>query len=118
MEKLLKTKKDREEFLLWLDFLYAGVFPKARLSLQGNKDSYCCLGVGCILMIPEKKLLKEDNILSGTMPRYQESSPLWFKELPSYTHINFKYRIAGANDNGVSHREIAIKLMELFKDQL
>lgn len=128
MKKLLRTKKDKEQFLTWVAFLKAGVFKKGKLELQNNNGGYCCLGVGCVLTIPEHKIRKKEgsNIIYGIFPDGDEQkfAPLWLQRINDDskkrigTHLNV---LNDGNSNGkgvLSHSKIADKLLEVYGHEL
>lgn len=120
MTKLLKTKKDKEQFMTWLAFLESGVFRQGIGALQPEDNSYCCLGVGCILFISEKKVEKRaKGGLLGHCPRYQQFAPDWLKEINGEVGRRTRSSLIDRNDNlNHSFKKIAKDMYEIFKDEL
>jgi hypothetical protein len=128
--KLLKTKQDKEEFMMWIAFLQAGVFEKGHNKLD---DGYgvCCLGVGCIITIPEHKLITKfvewsgkDRILGG-VPKDQLFAPNWLKAINEDFQRRTGMSLSRLNDgkafnhsDSLSHPEIADKLLEVYGHEL
>lgn len=119
MKKLLKTKKDREQFLTWISFLLAGVFRRGKETLNPVSNSYCCLGVGCLLTIPDRDLNIRDNKIKGAFPSDQIKSPEWLKRInEDFYERTDSCLISDLNDNGTSHKSIAKRLLKAYNDEL
>lgn len=70
-----------KELKKWIAALDSGKFNQCKGALQ-KENSYCCLGVGCLVVIPEEKLcFKKDGTLSGIMPSQQINAPNWLKDI-------------------------------------
>lgn len=123
MKKLLRTKKDKEQFLTWVAFLKAGVFKKGRNALQ-TKDGYCCLGVGCVLTIPEEQLLVyPNNGLFGSFAN-EQPTPKWLKRINGDFELRTGEALSTLNDGDIhgkgqkTHKQIADKLLKVYADEL
>lgn len=64
----------------WINALYSGEFKQSCYQLQ-NQTGYCCLGVGCKVLIPIKKLSFDTDFLNGDMPCKQRFAPEWLKHI-------------------------------------
>lgn len=123
--KLLKTAKDKEQFLTWVAFLKAGVFKKAKGALEHNAR-YCCLGVGCLLTIPEKNLELEEidsKSLHGALPNEQEFAPNWLRDINDDFDMRTGRNLSELNDGSfgckmISHNKIADKLLKVYGHEL
>lgn len=81
-------------------------------------DEYCCLGVFCQELIPDTKKPKADCYVYGV---YGDYNSAWLPEqvadmLDMYGRNGLsddkENSLAGMNDNGISHKEIAAKIRE------
>lgn len=71
------------QFKKWVQALRSGKFKQGKNSLQDKNGGYCCLGVACKVIIPERKLAKyttckNEKCLVGVSPLSQPS-PKWLK---------------------------------------
>jgi len=117
MEKLLKTKEDKEQFLTWIAFLKAGVFKQAfHIAQTGN--TYCVMGALAILTVPEEKLLKSKS--SNELMGIQDySKPQWARNLLYHCFCKIGLSPINMNDEmGLSFDEIADRLLEAYADEL
>ena len=74
-------KTNKKQFDRWLQALYSEKFPKTTGALQ-NVKGYCCLGVGCKVLIPEdEQELNADSCLRGGLPIGQTNAPKWLKDI-------------------------------------
>lgn len=105
MEKLLKTKKDREQFMTWLAWLKSDVFTQGVAQLQGIHE-YCCLGVACELLVPPYKLIYTGNKrIAGSLPEEQPNAPLWLSNLQDNFISRRGYGLTQLNDGFIAHKE-------------
>jgi hypothetical protein len=116
MKKLLRSKKDKEQFMTWVAFLQAGVFKKATRALQ-TEEGHCCLGVACELTVGNLKI-KYNDWMAGEFPTAQ-NAPRWVRDVNN----DFKNKgglsiLSDLNDNGWSHKRIATKLLEVYAKEL
>lgn len=121
MKKLLKTKKDREQFLFWVATLESGVLKKGTHALHSS-EGYCCLGVGVACTTPENEIgVKEDGFtIAGGLPNDQIYAPDWLRNVNRHfwEKSGMKDDLVSMNDGGHSHKYIAKKLLETYKDEL
>lgn len=112
-------KINKKQFNKWLNALYAEKYNKGTSRLQ-IKDTYCCLGVGCVELIPPTLLKMDGNVLAGSYPgMYQDAAPQWLKDIDTHFYDKTGTRLSMLNDNGAmaiehmgnfSHPEIAMLL--------
>lgn len=118
--KILKSKEEAIDFLTWIATLESGIFEQGVGGLQTGENAYCCLGVACIITIPEDKLKnKVGNFIGGGYPTTQSHAPEWLKNI----NVIFSSRsgedyLSVMNDKGVSHPTIAKKLLKVFREDL
>jgi hypothetical protein len=121
MTRLLKTKKDKIEFMTWVSFLQLQIFPKGTGCMEGF-DGMCCLGVGCAVTIDNPKTYKASIngrvYISGGYPLSQPEAPRWLKRINQNFYNRTKRYLSSMNDGGVSHPEIARKLLEVYGHEL
>jgi hypothetical protein len=60
----------------WIAALDSGEYKQGRNKLQTGWG-HCCLGVGCRLFVPKKKLMTVDGVLLGRVPKDQPAAPEW-----------------------------------------
>jgi len=120
--KLLKTKKDKEQFLFWVATLESGVLRKGKNDLQVNNSSYCCLGVGVACTISEKHVNKHENgILRGSFPtKYaQPKAPEWLRQIDDDFRNRTGQGLSNRNDDyNWSHKRIAEELLKVYGPEL
>lgn len=117
MESLLKTKKDKKQFLKWIEALRSGKYEQDTTVLQSNKG-YCCLGVGCEVLIPEAKQERRDGLLSGCLPSDQSYAPDWLIYISSHLSLSGVSLLWMNDSAGLNFNEIADNLMEAYKEEL
>lgn len=121
MSKIFYTEKDKEEFITWVSFLKAGVFKKGKNKLQSAPNKYCCLGVACVLTIPEDELYVSDGHLRGGLPGKQKS-PHWLKmideDFEKRTGLHLSMRNDGILCREWSHSKIADELIKVYGPEL
>lgn len=108
-------KIDKQQFQTWMTALRSGEYPQGRASLQ-TIMGYCCLGVGCKVLIPEDELvLHPDNRLRGLLPSQQKNAPEWLKNINSDFLARTGKALSGLNDlDGLSHNEMADLLEAVY----
>lgn len=74
----MSLKINKREFKKWIAALDSGEYRQCQLQLQDGYG-YCCLGVGCMVTIPEKSKLKKKGCLVGCFPNEQPAAPAWLK---------------------------------------
>lgn len=105
-------KINKRQFNRWLRALYEQELPQSQRRLQ-NQDGYCCLGVGCKVLIPKKKYRLADGcFLYGNYPDAQNDAPDWLKDInDDFYKKTDKFTLALLNDDkGFTHPEIAMLL--------
>lgn len=97
MDRIIPTKKEAQK---WANALRSGKYEQGRSQLQDG-DSFCCLGVACIVFIPKDKLLlhKSINSLVGGYPMEQPNAPLWLKNINSDLGKVLGSEFASLNDS-------------------
>jgi hypothetical protein len=125
MSKLLKTRKDKEQFLDWLAVLESNAVPQATSRLQ-NREGFCCLGLACALLIPENKVITAaDDIfmptgrLLGEYPDCQPNAPRWLKDIDKHFLRKTGRTVSDMNDiDELSFPEIAKILRMAYAEEL
>ncbi len=118
MKTIFKTKNDLLMFIHWIIVLKMEIIPKTTKRLE-DENGCCCLGVGCYVTIPSKKLVTENNQLIGTHPQLENNAPDWLINI----NINFSKRYGNSltflNDaEKLTHSQIADALIEAYKPEL
>lgn len=88
---------NKKQFNKWLKSLYSEQFPQTTGTLQDG-IGYCCLGVGCKVLIPEKKQDLFEKLLEGAMPDEQKNSPKWLGEINEDFSIKAGHSLTDLND--------------------
>lgn len=104
---------NKRQLKKWIAALDSGEYRQGVCVLQ-DESGYCCLGVGCKVIIPEEELkLNFRGQVYGHMPEEQRAAPFWLKKInldferktgETLTHLN--------DDIGYTFPEIAT-LLEL-----
>ena len=118
MEKLLRTKTDKKQFLKWIEALRSGKYAQGKGALQ-TEDGYCCLGVACEVIIPKKKQKRDSSKrLKGSFP--ETPSPKWLIEVnDDYQEKTGKDTLSTLNDEyEETFKQIATKLMKTYRKEL
>ncbi len=118
MNKFFKNKQEFAEFKLWLAALYNGKFVQTKRKLQ-TSEGYCCLGVACVVLIPESKIVRsrETGLIVGGLPNMQKSAPKWLKRINEDVRekLNYGISLSCLNDSyKYSFNEIAMLLELLY----
>lgn len=72
---------NREQFNKWIKALKSGRYKQTKITLQ-DESGYCCLGLGCKILIPKKELKLKDSInMYGNYPDDQPKAPKWLQEI-------------------------------------
>lgn len=97
----------------WIAALDSGEYKQGKSEMQGYKG-YCCLGVGCKVIIPKmKQQLDFNGRLIGTHPISQRHAPKWLININSDFTYKTGQSLIGLNDiEGYTFSEIAT-LLEL-----
>lgn len=118
MKKLLRTKKDRQQFNDWVVALESGVLSQTTGTLQ-DLSGFCCLGVACALTIPEEDLkLNALGSMLGALPT-DLPAPTWLKKV----NDNFEQRTGRClthlnDDKYYTFTQIARELRKEYKDEM
>lgn len=118
-------KINKKQFNKWLFHLYNETYPQGIRRLQ-TAQGYCCLGVGCKVLIPEKKLAMADKMLVGGTPSFknQPAVPKWLQEIDRRFEELTSRSLSGLNDLGCdslgsfTHPEIAMLLDLVYNHKM
>lgn len=103
-------KINMREFKIWIRALDSGEYDQTKDMLQ-DKRGYCCLGLGCKVLIPKKKLTMRDGIIEGGLPAIQRAAPDWLKKIDDDFLIKTQTSLQWLNDrDGFTFPEIATML--------
>jgi hypothetical protein len=97
MSTLLKTQKDKKQFKTWLKALRSDEYKQAKYTLQ-NATGYCCLGVACEVLIPQKQKGTLHGILYGGIPQDQPHAPNWLKKINLDFDLKTNHTLSELND--------------------
>jgi len=111
-----------EDFNTWVKALRSGKYKQTRGVLQ-DQDGYCCLGVACEVLIPDrtKEVYEMEGItpqylLRGNMPGEQRFAPDWLDEVDGDFGDKTRHQLTELNDTlGFSFDEIADILEMVYK---
>ncbi len=119
IEKPKYIQPKEEDIIKWCQALRSGEYIQTKSTLQDNKG-YCCLGVACVLFIPERKLKTtgisyRHGFLVGILPDDQPQSPQWVLDVNHAFAKKTKYALSNLNDEkDFSFDEIADLLEAVF----
>lgn len=95
------NEKELKQFKRWVKALRSGEYSQATGNLQKD-NSYCCLGVACIVLIPESELKRNPNNkqLIGSLPTgdVQPNSPKWLQKINSDYNVKNGIKLWELND--------------------
>lgn len=81
-QPILKTEKDKKQFLKWITALRSGKYNQSSGTLQ-DANGFCCLGLGCVITTAKNKLdynlFSSTKFISGWLPNSQDNAPSWLK---------------------------------------
>lgn len=102
---------NKRQFEKWMTSLDSGKYSQTVGELQ-NGGGYCCLGVACKVLMPDKKLKKDTTLnkvyLYGGLPDDQPYAPAWLKDINDDFYKIAGETIADMNDSmDLSFPEIA-----------
>jgi hypothetical protein len=118
----------------WVSALRSGKYKQGNGALRNIKDEFCCLGVLCDIVAPEKWELNNKTLLYGidNKSKYLETAVLFseireltgveltcvgeygeFEGSVSYNNIDHD-NLVSLNDEGMSFEEIANVIEEKF----
>lgn len=99
-------KINTRQFKKWIAALDSGEYKQTKYWLQEN-DQYCCLGVGCKVIIKASELvLAADGVIKGQRPYDQPSAPLWLKDIDADFESKTGFRLTVLNDYGIDYSRI------------
>jgi hypothetical protein len=109
----MSLKINKRQFKKWIAALDSGEYEQGQYHLQ-SIYGYCCLGVGCKVTIPAKRLVLDTRgNISGSMPSEQPLAPPWLKKITKDFYKKTGRNIDVLNDDdGFTFPEIAT-LLEL-----
>ncbi|HEX6431806.1 MAG TPA: hypothetical protein VF008_29145 [Niastella sp.] len=108
----MSLKINKRQFKKWIAALDSGEYKQCQLQLQ-DAYGYCCLGVGCKVVIHEKMQFKKDDRLYGTFPNDQLMALAWLTGINDDFEKKTGRYISWLNDSdGYTFPEIAT-LLEL-----
>ena len=75
-------KINMRQFKKWIEALDSGEHKQTKDTLQ-NYNGYCCMGVGCVVLVPKYKLRlqTDEDLIFGDTPEQQKEAPLWLKQI-------------------------------------
>lgn len=107
------TAKEEAGFIAWINTLYSGIYRKGQHYLQ-SYNGFCCLGVACMVVIPENQLKIQHSRLRGDMPTSQNSPP-WLKKINADFKRKTGLSLVHLNDSTkTTHAEIADLLYAVY----
>lgn len=88
---------EMEQAKTWLDALRSGKYKQGKNYLQSSMG-YCCLGVGCKVLIEVDKLILDDNgFIEGTFPIAQ-NAPSWLGKINHKVNDRSGVSLVALND--------------------
>lgn len=87
-----------DEIKKWVAALRSGEYKQTKKTLQ-DEFGYCCLGVACHVLYPEKLVCQNGYIL-GAMPENQLYIPIWLKTIDYDFKTKTGVRLSELNDSG------------------
>ena len=103
---------NKRQLKKWIAALDSGEYKQSDSQLQ-DEYGYCCLGVGCKVLIPDKLQFLLNGKLGGNMPSLQPAAPIWIQEIDADFEIKTGQTLSWSNDGmGFTFPEIAT-LLEL-----
>lgn len=75
-------KINQKQLVKWIQALDSGRYEQGKHRLQSRKNSYCCLGVGCKVLVPKRVLLYSNTglMLGSIVPKFK-GVPVWLQEI-------------------------------------
>jgi len=110
------TQVDLDQMKIWIKALRSGEFSQTHSRLQ-DKHGYCCIGVGCKVLIPaEKQALDYSNrYLVGGNAYLQPGAPLWFLKINKDFEKRYGKSLVTLNDTDkLSFNQIADLLEQIY----
>lgn len=93
------------ELRKWQRALRSGKYKQTTYRLN-DKNGFCCLGVGCKVLISKSDLnLDFEGFILGHIPKSQSFSPEWLKDISSDFYRKTGISLTGINDTwGLSEK--------------
>jgi hypothetical protein len=93
---------DLNQMRIWIDALLSNNYTQTTGSLEDN-DGFCCLGVGCKVLIPADKIkyregMLRSKLIAGGDPMYQPEAPNWFKLINDDFELRHGIGLIALND--------------------
>lgn len=125
MSTLLKTKKDKLQFLDWIAALEAEAVPQTKRCLEDSLGM-CCLGVAVSLTVEDPLIDVPENSEAGDMPllvgdvaECQPKAPKWLKDINSDFFDKTGFTLPVLNDQrSLTFPQIAKALMKVYGPEL
>ena len=119
MKSFFKSDEEKIQFLDWIGALKSSAFNQTTIYLN-DFNGYCCLGVGCVITIPEESIMKGyGGYIAGLLPDAQRHAPQWLKNINAEYEKRTKFQLVERNDRDRwSFKEIADDLLRVFKKDL
>jgi hypothetical protein len=125
---VLKTFQDYTQFTNWIKALRSGNYNQGFGRLQNIEipNTYCCLGVACVVCIPQERLefinYKIDGkwpIIKGSLPAQQWQAPTWLLHINNFVGLSKSPSLTELNDKyGYSFNGIADEVEALLKKEI
>jgi hypothetical protein len=98
--------------------LRSGNYEQGKHRLH-SPDGFCCLGVACMLFIPEKFRKREYGYLQGSLPHNQDFAPNWLRSLNDDFYLKAGHPLSVLNDTlDYTFDEIADLLQLVYIEDL
>lgn len=92
---------NKRQLKKWIAALDSGEYEQGKFFLQ-NEKKFCCLGVGCkVLMPPDKLRLLHNGVILGQKPEDQPNAPEWFREINLDFELKTQVQLTHLNDYGM-----------------
>lgn len=114
MAKPKVYKKLPKKFISkWANALRSGKYKQTTGTLKArNSDSYCCLGVACVIAGIPKKEIVGLGMPTELIEEFQKKLPPFLRE--EIGHPTALETLATMNDNGTSFEKIANRIERLY----
>lgn len=111
-------KIDLEQLKVWIEALRSGNYPQTIGALEDN-TGFCCLGVGCKVLIPENQILYKEGklktkLIAGGDPITQDHAPQWLKEINDDFELKHGKSLINLNDKDKESFETIANLLEKY----
>jgi hypothetical protein len=108
-----------DEMRIWIDALLSDDYEQTTGALQDN-TGYCCIGVGCKVLIPADKIRYKEGslrskLIAGGDSMIQSHAPDWFKLINDDFELRHGIGLIALNDNeGYTFKQIAQLLIKYY----